>query len=222
MEYLMKIDITARFACFTPPYAKAEKRSYPVPTASALRGAIESVYLKRNKFRLEIRQIEVMNDIKYVTVKTNGVDKKMGRNLAPINLSDPGQRIQFVTSYLSNVHYRVTIAIIPLMEDHNLLNAVVAQMKRRLTSGQCFRTPYLGTRECVCTVELADELDKTPPIAVSQDFGLMVYDTYNPHDNSVDGEQTTSLFHCVMENGVITLPPYDSPEVIKLGGRIHV
>ena len=29
-----------------------------------------------------------------------------------------------------------------------------------------------------------------------------------------------SLFHAVMENGVISVPPYESPEVLK-GGAIH-
>ncbi len=47
----------------------------------------------------------------------------------------------------------------------------------------------------------------------------MVYDLFTPEDVEVTKKTNIqmSLFHAVMENGVIQVPPYDSPEVLKGG-----
>lgn len=70
-------------------------------------------------------------------------------------------------------------------------------------------------REFVCYFEESD--GTRSPIQQSMDAGLMVYDLFAPDD--VEATKKTkikmSLFHAVMENGVILIPPYDSPEVLK-------
>ena len=52
---------------------------------------------------------------------------------------------------------------------------------------------------------------------IQLDAGLMVYDLFAPDDVEVTKKTKIkmSLFHAVMENGVILIPPYDSPEVLK-------
>ena len=49
------------------------------------------------------------------------------------------------------------------------------------------------------------------------DLGLMVYDIFDLHDAEVRKKTRTrlSLYHAVMKQGVIDVPPYDSPEVLK-------
>ena len=48
-------------------------------------------------------------------------------------------------------------------------------------------------------------------------LGLMVYDIFDLHDYEVQkkARPQLSLYHCIMEQGVIQVPPYDSPEVLK-------
>ena len=50
-------------------------------------------------------------------------------------------------------------------------------------------------------------------------MGLMVYDVFDLHDCAVrkKAQPKLTLYHAVMEHGVIQVPPYDSPEVLKGG-----
>ena len=77
--------------------------------------------------------------------------------------------------------------------------------------------PSLGMREFVCYFEESD--GSRPPIDVSMDLGLMVYDVFDLHDYSVGAKAkpSLSLYHAVMEHGVIHVPDYDSEEVLKGG-----
>ena len=58
-----------------------------------------------------------------------------------------------------------------------------------------------------------------PPIDVSMDLGLMVYDVFDLHDEQVRKvtKPKISLYHAVMEHGVIRVPDYDSEDVLKGG-----
>lgn len=89
------------------------------------------------------------------------------------------------------------------------------QALRRIRTGKCFHQPELGMREFVCYFEESD--GTRSPIQQSMDAGLMVYDLFAPDDVEVTKKTKIkmSLFHAVMENGVILIPPYDSPEVLK-------
>ena len=55
------------------------------------------------------------------------------------------------------------------------------------------------------------------PIREDMDAGLMVYDIFDLHDCEVrkKARPQLSLYHAVMKQGVIEVPPYDSPEVLK-------
>ena len=94
------------------------------------------------------------------------------------------------------------------------------QALRRIRGGKCYFQPSLGLREFTCYFEESD--GTRPPIQESLDAGLMVYDLFTPEDVEVTKKTKIqmSLFHAVMENGVISVPPYESPEVLK-GGAIH-
>ena len=82
--------------------------------------------------------------------------------------------------------------------------------------------PSLGLREFVAYFEEYDPAVHTDaPIKASMDIGLMVYDVFDLHDSSVQKKprDQLSLFHAVMERGVIEVPPYDSPAVLKGGPK---
>ena len=64
-------------------------------------------------------------------------------------------------------------------------------------------------------------LEKDPDLLyIGGPNGLMVYDVFDLHDCSVRKKTSPrlSLFHAVMKQGVIEVPPYDDPRVLKTGG----
>ena len=79
--------------------------------------------------------------------------------------------------------------------------------------------PCLGIREFAAYFEESDYT--RTPIEEDYDAGLMVYDVFDLHDFSVRKKASPklSLFHAVMKQGVIEVPPYDDPRVLKTGGE---
>lgn len=208
------VDFWGDMACFTQPALKVDRVTYPVPTPSGLVGACESIYSKPLEFHWSVRRIELMKEIRYMNCKLNEVTCRMNPNAKePINVQD--FRTQRGNVFLRDVKYRVTADIIPRPGFETKLDHLVAQAERRIRKGQCFKQPYLGTSNCRAYFAPADMSAK--PVDVSMDCGIMVFSTHDPHDNSRGGSGCdTSLFHCVVEHGVIEVPDYDSPSVLKL------
>ena len=79
--------------------------------------------------------------------------------------------------------------------------------------------PCLGLREFVAYFEESD--GSRPPISRDYDAGLMVYDVFDLHDFALRKKTRPqlSLFHAVMKQGVVEVPPYDDPRVLKTGGK---
>lgn len=70
------VDVFGPFACFTQPHTKVERVSYDVPTPSACRGILNAIYCKPVEFYYQITKIEVMNPIRLINIKRNGVNQK--------------------------------------------------------------------------------------------------------------------------------------------------
>jgi CRISPR-associated protein Cas5d len=68
------LEIWGDFACFTRPEFKVERVSYDVPTPSAARAIFESI-LWKPQIRWEITKIEVLNPIKWISLRRNEVSK---------------------------------------------------------------------------------------------------------------------------------------------------
>ena len=64
------IEVWGDLACFTMPYAKGERLTYPFPTPSAARGILSAIYSKPKEFRWQINRIEVLNSIRYISLKS--------------------------------------------------------------------------------------------------------------------------------------------------------
>lgn len=72
------IEVWGDLACFTMPYAKGERLTYPFPTPSAARGILSAIYSKPKEFRWQINRIEVLNPIRYISFKRNEVKYTVG------------------------------------------------------------------------------------------------------------------------------------------------
>ena len=207
------IEVWGDFACFSAPYAKVERLTYPFPTPSAARGILSAVYSKPKEFRWQINRIEVLNPIRYISFKRNEV--KCTVSSEPISAED--ERTQRQTTVLQDVRYRIAASIIPRPAFVGRETQLYEQALRRTRGGKCYYQPALGLREFACYFEEGDGTRQ--PICQSLDAGLMVYDPFAPDDVEVSKKVKLkmSLFHAVMEDGVIIVPPYDSPEVLKGG-----
>ena len=210
------IEVWGDFACFTMPQAKVERLTYPFPTPSAARGILSAIYMKPKEFWWQINRIEVLNPIRYISFKRNEV--KCTVKSEPIFAEE--KRTQRQTTALQNVRYRIAASIVPRPSFEGREEQLYAQAQRRIRSGKCYFQPSLGLREFVCYFEESD--GKQLPIQESLDAGLMVYDLFTPENVEITKKTNIhmSLFHAVMENGIILVPPYESPEVLK-GGTLH-
>ena len=213
------IEVWGDFACFAPPYAKVERLTYPVPTPSAMRGLLSSIYAKPAEFVWLVTKIEVLNPIRYMNFMRNDVKSTVSIKSDVENsfLYTDEDRTQRQTQVLKDVRYRITARICPRKEFTGTLEQLHCQALRRIRGGKTFMQPSLGMREFVCYFEESD--GSRPPIDVSMDLGLMVYDVFDLHDYSVRAKTkpSLSLYHAVMEHGVIHVPDYDSEEVLKGG-----
>lgn len=205
------IEVWGDFACFTEPFAKVERLTYPFPTPSAARGILSSIYAKPKEFWWQINRIEVLNPIRYISFKRNEV--KCTVSTDPIYTDD--ERTQRQTVALQDVRYRIVASIIPRPDFVGREKQLYEQALRRIRNGKCFTQPALGLREFACYFEESDGVRQ--PIQESMDAGMILYDIFGPGDVEVTQKVKShiSLFHAVMEQGVILIPPYDSEEVRK-------
>ena len=226
MEYYDKefcLEVWGPMACFTRPELKVERVSYDVITPSAARAIFEAIFWKP-AIHWQVTKIEVLNPIKWASVRRNEVGAVASRN--PIYIED--KRQQKNSLLLKDVRYRLwaKLEFIPQRkrvkqanlfdEEHNDENPAKynAMFERRASKGQCFNQPYLGTRECSASFRLVnpetDELDA--PINESRDFGIMLYDM----DFEQDLKNPPAMFYRArMENGTIIVPPRNSEEILR-------
>lgn len=209
----VSIEVWGDFACFAPPTGKVERLTYPFPTPSAARGILSAIYSKPKEFYWQVCRIEVLAPIRYISFRRNEIRVKVSDT--PISAEE--ERTQRQTVALQNVRYRITAKIIPRPEFSGSKTQLYEQAIRRIRSGKCYCQPGLGLREFVGFFEESDGVRQ--PIPMDLDAGWMVYDTFDLHDFSVSkkAKPKLSLFHAVMEQGVIQVPPYDSPAVVKGG-----
>ncbi len=232
MEYTDKefcLEVWGPMACFTRPELKVERVSYDVITPSAARAIFEAIFWKP-AIHWQVTKIEVLNPIKWTSVRRNEVGAVASKN--PIYIEE--KRQQKNSLLLQDVRYRIwaRLEFIPKWKRKETANPTIdaeeadllrkdenpgkynAMFERRASKGQCFTQPYLGTRECSCSFRLVnpetDVLDV--PISEDRDLGIMLYDM----DFEGNPEKPEAMFYRArMENGVIIVPPKDSKEVLR-------
>ncbi|MCD8074117.1 MAG: type I-C CRISPR-associated protein Cas5c [Lachnospiraceae bacterium] len=219
------ITVWGDFACWTKPECKVERLSYPVPTPGGVRGLLASIYSKPTEFYWQVIRIEVLNPIRFITFKRNEVKKKLSYNNSNPQKSCifiEEERTQRQSVVLKDVCYRITAAMVLRPEFGGTPMQLYNQFERRVKKGQNFVQPSMGTREFPAYYEWG--ATEQNPINDSMDLGLMVYDVFNLHQWRVGkkAEPDVSLYHARMENGIISVPPYDSALVLKPGKEVNI
>jgi CRISPR-associated protein Cas5d len=212
MQKEIVLEVWGDFACFSRPESKVERLSYPVMTPSAARGILSAVYSKPVEFYWQVKKIEVLRPIRYISFKRNEViNSKIGTKPKPILVEDTREtgaehRTQRQSVVLKDVRYRITAEIIKRDSFRGSLEQLYEQAQRRINSGKCFYQP--------CYFDNPGDLK---PIEESLDLGIMLYDVFDLHKFEVTkkAEPYISLFHAKMENGVIEIPEFDSELVLK-------
>ena len=213
----ISLEVWGDFACFSRPECKVERLSYPVITPSAARGILSAIYSKPVEFYWQVKRIEVLSPIKYMSFKRNEVkSRQSGKN--PVFVED--DRTQRQSVVLKDVRYRITAEIVKRPDFSGTLEQLYAQALNRIEKGKCFFQPSLGLREFVCYFGPSGD---SAPIEDSCDLGYMLYDVFDFKNDIEVTEKTApciSLFSAKMERGVIEVPEIDSPLVLKPEGGI--
>lgn len=109
------LEVWGDYACFTRPEMKVERVSYDVITPSAARAIFESI-LWKPAIRWNITKIEVLNPIKWISVRRNEVGKVVpaptakqmaGALGAPMGIFIEDERQQRAGLFLRDVRYRI-------------------------------------------------------------------------------------------------------------------
>jgi CRISPR-associated protein Cas5d len=243
VDYFSKLyclEIWGDYACFTRPEMKVERVSYDVITPSAARAIFEAIFWKP-AIRWNIKKIEILNPIKWVSIRRNEVGAVMGGSEG---LYIEEKRQQRAGLFLRDVRYRLyaELEFIPISKrpkTHNPLPEYLIEeeefkphnlgkdenpgkyygiFERRARKGKCFNQPYIGSREFSCSFKLIENpnTESTKPINETRDLGFMLYDMdfSNPQNPNPDpNNPNPAFFKATIENGVVTVPSWGSKEV---------
>ncbi len=233
------LEVAGDFACFTRPEMKVERVSYDVITPSAARAIFSAIFWKP-AIRWQITRIEVLNPIRWTSIRRNEVGKIAA---GPKNIFIEAERQQRAGLILRDVRYRLyaEFEFIPPekrsksvnpspewltdAEENEMYRAAearpdekeakyAAMFDRRASKGQYFHHPYFGCREFVCSeISLIKhpETEQVQPINETRDLGFMLYDL----DFSDPDNITPMFYRPRLEKGVIMVPNINSPEVYR-------
>ncbi len=214
------VDVWGDFACFSRPESKVERLTYPVPTPSAMRGVLSAIYSKPNEFYWQITRIDVLRKPEYISFKRNEVKEKIPEKPSEpvrVDLTGGGNkgRTQRQTVALKNVKYRVYAQIRKRDDFKGTERQLYEQALRRIRRGQCYYQPSLGLREFAAYFE--EGTGQAVPIDMDLDMGYMLYDVFDLHKWQVTkkAEPHVTLFRAKLEKGVMMVPDFDSPDVLR-------
>jgi CRISPR-associated protein Cas5d len=232
------LEVSGPYACFTRLEMKVERVSYDVITPSAARAIFDAILWKPAIF-WQVRRIEVLAPIKWVSVRRNEVGKVASARVHAIYVED--ERQQRAGLFLRDVKYRLhaEFVFIPPDQRGRIFNPVpeylvdsdeaaelrkpdvrvdeteakyAAMFERRARKGQCFNQPYLGCREFSTAFRLVDsQASPATPIAETRDLGWMLYDL----DYTTPADPKPLFFRAKLENGVINVPDRDNREEVR-------
>lgn len=227
------LEVSGPFACFSRPEMKVERVSYDIITPSAARAIFDAI-LWKPAISWRIRKIEILNPIRWFSVRRNEVGKTASPRSAGLFIED--ERQQRAGLFLRDVRYRLhgEFDFIPPAQRGRVFNPVpdwleenvekeekrsdetpakyAAMFERRARKGQCFHHPYLGTRECAADVRLVDaNTPCPPPIEKTDDLGWMLYDL----DYSDPAAPSPLFYRAFMKQGVVIVPDRNNREEVR-------
>jgi CRISPR-associated protein Cas5d len=120
------MEVQGDYACFTRPEMKVERVSYDVITPSASRAIFEAIFWKP-AIRWRVTKIEVLNPIKWISIRRNEVGAVMSDRTDGLFIEDVRQ--QRAGLFLRDVKYRIhcVLEYIPVEKRKNLKYIPVPQ-----------------------------------------------------------------------------------------------
>lgn len=224
-DRIVRVKVTGSFACFTRPDLKVERMTYPCMTPSAARGILDSI-LWKPEFQWYVRKILVLNPVKFATVKRNEINLK--QNKTPIVVDEvnskgkPKYRSQRNSVVLKDVAYIIEASIFQQeRSDKNrpekyigMTTGKEGMFPRRVKKGQCWRRPYLGTREFAAEFMEPDGTEQV--INETVPIGSMLFDIFY----DANGKPQPLFFYDVaIRDGVLNC---EVPENDKMMQSSHV
>jgi CRISPR-associated protein Cas5d len=212
-DRIVRVKVKGDFACFTRPDLKVERMTYPCMTPSAARGVLDSI-LWKPEFQWYVRRIIVLNPVRFTTIKRNEINSKQGRN--PIIVEE--KRAQRNSVILRDVAYIIEASVfIPHSSDKNAFNKYVEMAEgregmfpRRVKKGQCWRRPYLGTREFAA--EFMHPVGTEQPIQETVPIGSMLFDIF--YDKK--GKPQPLFFHDVaIRDGILNCEVPENDQMMQ-------
>jgi len=203
---VLKVKVTGEYACFTRPDLKVERMTYPCMTPSAARGVLDSM-LWKPEFQWWVHRIVVLKPVKFFSVKRNEINSKQGRN--PLIIEE--RRAQRNSIVLKDVEYIIEASIFQKEFDTTNPPKKYAEMfKRRVKKGQCWRRPYLGTREFAAEFSTPDGSEK--PINGIIPIGSMLFDIFFNYK----GKPSPLFFYDVaLVNGILECPKSENEKMMQ-------
>lgn len=177
---VVRVKVTGDFACFTRPDLKVERMTYPCMTPSAARGVLDSI-LWKPEFQWYIRRILVLKPVNFFSIKRNEITAKQGNRVIEIDAIDargkPVYRTQRNSIILRDVSYIIEASVFQKeIDNKNPPRKYVEMARRRISKGQCYRRPFLGTREFAADFSVPEPYDT--PINETIPIGSMVFDIF--------------------------------------------
>ena len=175
--------------------------TYPCMTPSAARGILDSI-LWKPEFQWYVRRIIVLNPVRFTTIKRNEINSKQGRN--PIIIEE--KRAQRNSVILRDVAYIIEASIfMSNAPDKKMFEKYVGRAEgregifpRRVKKGQCWRRPYLGTREFSAEFMKPDGTEQS--IQDTIPIGSMLFDIFY----DANGKPEPLFFHDVaIRDGIL-------------------
>ena len=211
---IVRIKVSGEFACFTRPDLKVERMTYPCMTPSAARGVLDSI-LWKPEFQWWTHRILILKPVSFFSVKRNELKNKQSEKPIEIDLigkdGKPVHRAQRHSIVLRDVEYIIEASVYQKKFDPANPPKKYAEMfKRRVKKGQCWRRPYLGTREFAAEFSIPDGSEQ--PISDTIPIGSMLFDIF--YDEK--GKPSPLFFYNVaVVNGILECPQAENEKMMQ-------
>ena len=157
--YPIKMEIAGPTAMWTRPDTGDCPVSYPAPTYSAVRNIFQSI-LWGQAVQIIPRQVDICAPLQFHTYNTN-----YGGPLRKSKVVQSGGGYQLLATVLTDVRYRLFADVVEILPSNSESQRTKEWRKRtkspghayqeifdrRLASGKCFHTPFLGWKEFAVT-----------------------------------------------------------------------
>lgn len=211
-DRVVRVKVTGDYACFTRPDLKVERMTYPCMTPSAARGVLDAI-LWKPEFQWYVRRIIVLNPVRFMSVKRNEINTKQGKN--PIVIEE--KRAQRNSVILRDVAYIIEASIfMHNANDKRMYEKYIGMtdkkegiFPRRVKKGQCWRRPYLGTREF--SAEFMQPNNNEQPIQETIPIGSMLFDIF--YDEA--GKPHPLFFEAAIHDGVLNCEVPENDQMMR-------